>query len=252
MQPLPNVPMGEGKAPKASRERIIYEQVKRFLDFILSDPFEELSEIADANKRKICGEILSDVAENLEKREPILSVRRRLGNYATLTARDEVLVKTPDMAGFKGITGELGPGSRNLPPSIPASGSFSAGERKPRGPSGPWRTFCAQGPSSSTSGRAPTMWVRMELGDWDKDKRLDWFAPNKVAQMVVCEQAYRKELGMPSTLAAPREEGGSGELIAYGEFEKVVLEGHRQPRLVWEDRWEAMLGYPNPLKGLEL
>src|ERR1700690_1142443 len=107
MQSEPNDPPSTHDAPGDINARSVSGQVQRFLSFIVNEPSEELSEITGANKRKICGEILVDVLENIDQPEPVLAVRRRLTNYATLTAYDLVLTRTPRQSEFRGITGEM-------------------------------------------------------------------------------------------------------------------------------------------------
>jgi hypothetical protein len=227
--------------------------VQRFLGFVVNEQSEELSEITGANKRRLCEDILSDVAESLAQPEPILAVRRRLTNYATLTAYDDVLARTPRQSEFRGITGLL----RSRLPEL--------ARINPR-----LREFLSQGPGGldgadqmaellRARGIVFNLWTRaynvarIELGDWDNDKSRDWYGPYRIARSIFCEYAYRRELGMaPNIPSADRPGDGAAEFAAYGDFDKVVLEGHEHPRPVWESRWESLLHYPCPLAGVEL
>jgi hypothetical protein len=253
MQSEPHDPWAAPNAPVETRIHCVAEQVERFLGFIVHEPSEELSEISDANKRKLCGEILSDVQENVGHPDPVLAVRRRLTNYATLTAYDQVLTRTPRQSEFAAITGELRPRLPELARINPLLREFLCGE-----PGAPG-TVDQMAERLRARAIVYNMWARaynvarIELGDWDKDKRKDWFGAYKVAQGVFCEFAYRRELTMPPNIrSAETQTDGSAEFAAYGEFEKLILDGHRQPRRVWEERWESLLHYPCPLRGLEL
>jgi hypothetical protein len=248
----PNDPRAAPLLPGDVKTRSVVEQVERFLSFIVHEPSEELSEITDANKRKISEEILSDVLENVGHPDPVLAVRRRLTNYATLTAYDEVLTRTPRQSEFRGITGELRPRLPELARINPLLKEFLFSE--PDAPA----TVDLMADRLRARGIVYNMWARaynvarIELGDWDKNKREDWFGPYKIAQAVFCEFAYRRELRMPPNIrSSETQTDGSAEFAAYGEFEKIILDGHRQPRRVWEERWESLLHYPCPLRGLE-
>ncbi len=229
----------------------MYGQVQRFLRFIVSEPSEELYALAGANKERVCAEIIADVVENVERPEPVVAVRRRLANYTSLTAQDEVLVLAPGAGAFPGITGELCARVPELARANPRLREFLAACQG--GPAEPMVDLLrARGALFSLWMRAYNV-ARMQLGDWDKDKSRDWFGAFRIAQALHCEFAYRKELGMPPNLQSlDRLTGGIGEYMLYGEFEKVVLEGHREPRAVWEARWESVLHYPSPLAGLDL
>ena len=253
MQPPQRDSGAENKEPKGPKAQAVLEQVRKFLSFIVNESSEELSEISSANKRKICGEILVDLLENVEKQEPILAVRRRLVNYATLAVRDEVLAMTPAATHFPEVTGMLRPRLPELALLNPAIGEFlGTGSGQPRTADQMADLLRARGIVFNLWARAYNV-ARMELGDWDKAKRLDWFSPFKLAQAITCEFAYRKELGMPSNIPSPHElTEGSGEFMVYADFLKIILEGHAKPRPAWEARWEAALKYPNPFKGLEL
>ena len=252
MSPSPHDPKDRRPAPGDALARGVGDQVRTFLDFIVREPSEELSAITESNKRKIVGEILSDVAENVAKQAPVLCVRRRLTNFATLTVMDEVLTNTPQEAGFPGVTGMLGPRLPELASVNPRLREFfGSGRAKPHGVDQMADLLRARGIVFNLWARAYNV-ARIELGDWDRDKKLDWFAPYKATQAILCEFAYRRELGMPSNLPSKDERAGvPAEFMAYAEFEKAVLEGHGQPRLVWEEKWEADLGRPCPFKGRE-
>jgi hypothetical protein len=253
MQPGPFEPGNPVGAPHEMESHPVFRQVKKFLGFILNEPSEELSLISDANKRKVCGEILSDVGDNVILRDPVLAVRKRLANYTTLTAYDSVLTKTPRESEFPGITGELRPRLRELSKVDPRLREFLQNQKAPL------RTIDEMAELLRARGILYNIWARaynvarIELGDWDKDKRRDWYGPYKIAQAIHCEYAYRRELAMAPNIRSPGKPGdGFAEFIAYGEFEKIILEGTKDPRLAWEERWQAQLGYPSPLAGLEL
>lgn len=252
MQSGPKDAWNSRVAPKEPGAHPVYGQVQRFLAFVVNERSEELSEITAANKRKLCDEILSDVAENVAQAEPILAVRRRLTNYATLAAYDEVLAKTPNQSEFRGITGALRSRLPDLAKISPRLREFFSGRP------GPLETSDQMADLLRARAVVFNLWTRaynvarIELGDLDRDKRRDWFGPYKIAQAIFCEFAYRRELGMrPNIPSADRPGDGVAEWALYGEFEKVVLEGHIQPRLVWESRWESLLHYPCPLAGVE-
>jgi hypothetical protein len=253
MQPSPRDPEVGKKGPNDPKPRAAHEQVRKFLNFIVNESSEELCEISGANKRKISGEILADVLENIENREPILAVRRRLANYATLAVRDEVLSMTPAATHIPEITGMLRSRLPDLAARNPAIGEFlGKGAGQPQTADQMADLLRARGIVFNLWARSYNV-ARMELGDWDEDKKVDWFAPFKLAQAITCEFAYRKELGMPSNIPSPHElTEGSGEFMVYADFLKIILEGNAKPRPAWEARWEAALKYPNPFKGLEL
>ena len=238
--------------PGDARARAVAAQVRQFLDFIVNEPSEELSAITGGNKRKIVGEILSDVAENLARPDPVLSVRRRLTNYTTLTVQDEVLTLTPEEAPFPGISGTLRlrlPELATVNPRVREF--FGAGSPRLNSIDQMAERLRARSVVFNLWARAYNV-ARIELGDWDRDKRQDWLGPFRIVQAILCEFAYRRELGMPSNLGSgtgPR--GVPVEFMAYADFEKMVLEGHRGPRRLWEERWEAELKGPCPLKGRE-
>jgi len=253
MQSEPHDPRAAPHPSWEARSHSAAEQVERFLSFIVHEPSEELSEITDANKRKICEEILSDVLENVGHPDPVLAVRRRLTNYATLTAYDEVLTRTPRQSEFRAITGELRPRLPELARINPLLTEFLCSE--PGAPA----TVDQMADRLRARAIVYNMWARaynvarIELGDWDKDKRKDWYGAYRIAQAVFCEFAYRRELRMPPNIrSAEMKTDGTAEFAVYGEFEKIILDGHRQPRRVWEERWESLLHYPCPLGGLEL
>lgn len=241
-----------GMAPSEIEAHPVFGQVRRFLGFIVGEPSEELSFMAGPNKERVCAEILADVMENVASPEPVVAVRRRLTNYADLTAQDEVLVTAPGEGSFPGITGELRARVPELARSNPVLRAFLAPRGAAPEPARMVELLRARGALFSLWMRAYNV-VRIQLGDWDMDKRRDWFGPYRIAQALHREFAYRRELEMPPNLASPDAlTGGIGEFMLYGEFEKVVLEGHRDPRAAWEARWESVLHYPSPLAGLEL
>jgi hypothetical protein len=252
MQSEPNDPRATPQ-PVDLKARSVTEQVKRFLSFVVEEPSEELSEITRANKRRLCDEILTDVVENVDLPEPVLAVRRRLTNYLTLTAYDEVLTKTPKQSAFRGITGELRPRLPELARINALLKDFLGREPNPPGTVDEMANLLrARGIVYNLWARAYNV-ARIELGDWDNDKGKDWYGPYKIAQAIFCEFAYRRELRMPPNVRSPGGlSDGSAEFALYGEFERIVLDGAIHPRLAWEERWESILRYPCPLKGLEL
>ena len=251
--PPPNDPQGPRSPPGDPRARAVWEQVRGFLDFVVNEPSEELSAITAANKQRIVGDILSDVADNVARPDPVLSVRRRLTNYAALAASDEVLAMAPGEASGPGASGTLRLRLPELAARDPRLGEFFAKAPAPLGNADQMAELLrARSVMFNLWARAYNV-ARIEIGDYDRDKRRDWFSPYKVTQAILCEFAYRRELGLPSNLGA--EAGPRGvplEFMAYAEFEKAILEGHPEPRLLWEQRWEAELKRPCPLKGLEL
>jgi hypothetical protein len=252
MQPKPPSPQDEPRAPADRKAQAVCDQVGKFLGFVVNETSEELSEISTANKQRICDEIQRDVLENVGRPEPVLAVRRRLTNYATLAVRDEVLTLTPAETVVLGISGNLRPRIPDLAKRIPAIGEFLGKRAAEPATVGQMADLLrARGIVFNLWARAYNV-ARMELGDWDRDRARDWFAPYKVVQAIISEYNYRKELGMPSNIPSPYAlTEGSGELVVYAEFHKLVLEGHALPRLAWEERWESVLKYPSPLKGME-
>ncbi len=246
---LPDLPTPPGEP----RARSVWMQVRGFLDFVVNDGSEELAAMTPASKRRILADILSDAAEHLMGLDPVLGVRRRLVNYVALAASDEVLAKTPEEAKFAGVTGTL----RLRLPELAARNTrlrefFGSSAAKFESVDQMADLLRARGIMFNLWARAYNV-ARIELGDFDRDKRRDWFAPYRVAQEVLCEFSYRRDLGMASNLGPETGENGAPlEFMAYAEFEKAVLEGHREPRLVWEAQWESDLGRPCPMKGVEL
>lgn len=248
----PNGQPEQPKPPGDPRMRQVWTQVRGFLDFVVNDASEELAAMTAANKWRIVGDILADASENLASPDPVLSVRRRLSNYAALAASDDVLAKTPEEAAFPGVTGTLRLRLPELAARSPRLRQFLGSAASAPGSVDQMADLLrARGIMFNLWARAYNV-ARIELGDYDRDKRRDWFGAYRLAQEILCEFSYRRDLGMESNLGTePGPNGAPAEFMAYAEFEKAVLEGHREPRLVWEAKWEADLGRPCPLKGVE-
>jgi hypothetical protein len=252
MQVGPSEAGSRDRASKGAEAAAVHAQVQKFLRFVVNETSEEMSEITAANKKRVCEEILSDVDESLGQQDPVLAARRRLTNYATLNARDTVLSKAPGKGEFEGITGGLRARLPDLASVDPGLREFFARDAS--------KATTAERMAELLRARAIlfSLWmraynvVRIDLGDWDNDKRRDWFGAFWIAQALCSEYGYRRELDMPSNIAPAESRSGiPKEVMAYCEFESIILGGHASPRPAWEEKWATLLKFPCPLAGLE-
>jgi hypothetical protein len=220
----------------------------KFIVSILNDPKESLFQLTDENKDKTGDQLFQDVIETLSDSNPILAVRKRLTNYTGLAAYAVVAIGNPGQNECPEVTGEL---KARLPELIKVSDALKnilTDEAE--------KLETVEDITASLTAKCLfyDLWmrtynyVRILIDDFYEDKKKDWFAPYKIAQLIFCEYTYRKALKMPTNIRTgdPLTEG-AGEMIAYGEFETIILAGHKDPRAIFEGEWMRICHYTCPL-----
>ncbi len=240
-----------------------YGTAVELLNLVLDNPTEPFfSDLPAEDRERLRIKILEQVRHNLAKENTVAAVRNAWAHLVILVSNFNVLIAEGEYVMFEGISGELQSRIPELAEKDDDLKKYFEGLEKP--PSTPRQMLEEIGNCVFVRNLQLQTYdaMRIFLGDYDKDRKKDWLRPFLVSQQIFIEWSYRKTLGMPTNIPGDDKDAPFNherpfepsfyKALMHSRWPEFLEAGHKNPRLVWEQEWEAQFGEPSPFTGRDM
>jgi hypothetical protein len=230
----------------------------RYMREVLNDRTQGVGKYwSEEGKPGLIADVLADIdtaLSNPEGRE--LAVRMRTIEHILGCADFQVLVIEPapadDPTGLRAVEGITGALKAHLPAIVEQDDSLRAYVE----------SFRNRSDDAEQAGEQTPLWdivlmryfvlhfymstfncVRVQLGDYNRDRKRDWFKPALTSSCIFAEANYRKRLGLSSAL--PQADADM-RLLMHSTWANRAQEGHADLRSAWSESWRDVFDEPSP------
>ncbi len=238
------------RQPKPGDSKAILEAVSGSVHKLLNDPKGLHAQLEEGFRQQIRSTLLNEIAAELDKPDPVQAIRSRLIKNVPLRAQFAVIMFTPEAVPCPNVSGALRPHiveiARNnadvarvfqdmgLNPTVISEALMA----------------CAWAAASANVAVQGYDRTRVLLGDSAGEAKDDWLQPFTNSCYLAQEFQYRRQLRLPSNLAAHGSDadGVAGEARSrvHGVWPGILEAGGEDPRAAWSALWQQTFGEPAP------